>query len=98
MPTSQPRTRPGRGREVFWRITTGVLAVAFAVTFTTGRLQTSTNASTLATQNRYLAEVATYANYLAETISTICQAQHLACPKPPSFPDPPGLPRLGLPK
>lgn len=114
-------TRPPRShswKDVFWKGTAAVLAVAFAVSFTLGQIRgtgTHAQASTAATQagtaatqataaahslkveTQYLADLADYANYLALTLNTICGAEHLTCPAAPHFPDPLGLPALGLP-
>ena len=87
----------------FWKVTAGLLAALLAVTIAVTYLHSSsTNATVvahsraLAVENRYLAQVADFANYLAETNHIICTAQHLACPPVPHYPDPPGLPALGL--
>lgn len=87
----------------FWKVTAGLLAALLAVTIAVTYLRSSStnatstsNAHALAVENRYLAQVADFANYLAETNHIICTAQHLACPPVPHYPDPPGLPALGL--
>lgn len=53
-------------------------------------------AARLKIENVYLGQLGTYANYLAAVDFALCASTHTDCPTPPKFPDPPGLPHLGV--
>lgn len=84
---------------MIWRTLTGSLAAALMATIAfLGIHAATTHPATVAqvsTQNTYLGELATFANYLARTNAALCLHDHVQCPPVPSFPDPPGLPALG---
>jgi hypothetical protein len=88
-------------RDRLWIFIAIALAAAYALTFTLGQFRSSSTHDTVQTETTYLADLATFANFIATDLNTVCHTLRIylpatICAVAPSFPDPKGLPALGV--